>query len=109
MTIIGSILAIVFLDPPWTFIVIGTLLLIDALEIFIWLKWRKKRSITGRETVVGQIATVVTKCDPEGQVKLRGAIWKAHCADGADIGDKVEVQKLDGLRLIVGPAESTLV
>jgi membrane protein implicated in regulation of membrane protease activity len=42
-----------------------------------------------------------TYCDPEGQAREKGQIWKATCPDGARAGDDVIVTGMTGLRLEV--------
>ncbi len=101
MTIIGAILAFLFLEPPWRYVAIGALLLFDAVEIAIWLQWRKQKPITGAEAVVGASGTALTDCRPDGQVKVRGQIWKAYSPEGAAAGDSITVTAVDGIRLEV--------
>jgi membrane-bound serine protease (ClpP class) len=104
MTIIGATLAFLFLDAPWRYLVIAALLLIDAAEIFIWLRWRKRKSITGVENIVGARGEVMSDCTPEGQVRVRGQIWSARCTEGARTGDAVVVTDVSGIRLTVARA-----
>ena len=69
---------------------------------------------TGSEELVGARAEVRTPLDPEGQVWIEGALWRARLA-GEDAaprpGDRVTVEAVDGLTLTVraesssGPAE----
>ena len=99
--IIGTIIAVVFLDGIARFGLIAVVALVEIAEIGVWLKWRKIRSITGAESFAGAPGVVVSDCDPDGQVRVKGQIWKAHCAEGAATGDKVEVTRIDGLRLEV--------
>jgi membrane protein implicated in regulation of membrane protease activity len=46
----------------------------------------------------------ITDCDPEGQIKVKGQIWKARCAEGVIAGSTVRVTAVDGLRLDVAAA-----
>jgi membrane protein implicated in regulation of membrane protease activity len=55
----------------------------------------------GPETLVGSVGQVVTPCMPLGQVRLQGELWRARCAEGADVGEQVRVLDLDGLTLVV--------
>ena len=55
----------------------------------------------GAETLIGQAATVITACQPSGQVRLRGETWDARCDEGANSGDEVVVRARDGLTLVV--------
>jgi membrane-bound serine protease (ClpP class) len=75
---------------------------LEILEIFIWVKYlRRHRVKTGPEAMVGETATVVESCEPEGTVKVRGEIWAAHSLTGASTGEKVRVIGVDGLTLQV--------
>lgn len=104
MTAIAIILAAIFLDGVWRIVVIGGLLLFEAFEITLWLRWRKRRSTTGAETIVGTQGIALTDCRPEGQVKVRGQIWTAHSSAGVFEGDPIEVIAVDGIKLEVKTA-----
>ena len=108
LLLLGALLATAFLDPPERFLVIGSLALIEIFEIFIWVRWRKVRSMTGREGMVGARGKAVTNCRPDGQVRVKGQIWKAHCREGAQAGEDIVVIGSQGLMLEVSPAPSTL-
>lgn len=99
--VIGTILSFVFLDPPWRYLALIPLAVWEVFEIYLWLKWRKVGSITGAETFVGAVAKVVKDCDPDGQVALKGQLWRAHCSEWAEEGEKVVVKAVHGLRLEV--------
>ncbi len=61
---------------------------------------------SGREQMVGELAEARTRLDPEGRVYFEGAIWAARLADPADRvgpGDRVLVEVVDGLTLVVRP------
>lgn len=102
-TVIGATLAILFVDPPWRYVIIGGLLLTDVFQIAIWLKWRKKKSITGIESLVGQGGRAMTTLDPEGQVQVRGQLWSARSSERVEVGDDVTVTAVEGLKLEVAP------
>jgi membrane-bound serine protease (ClpP class) len=62
---------------------------------------------TGSEEMIGSAAEVRTTLDPEGQVWTAGALWRARLADGAGAaqpGDRVVVEAIDGLTLVVNPS-----
>ena len=63
---------------------------------------RKKPQI-GLPHMVGSKGKVVSPLIPEGQVKIRGELWRAKsAADGRmDIGEEVTVVGQEGLELIV--------
>ena len=102
-TVIGATLAILFVDPPWRFVIIGALLLTDVVQIAVWLRWRKRKSITGIETMVGAEGTALTTLDPDGEVRVRGQVWSAHAPERVEVGDDVTVTAVDGLKLEVAP------
>ncbi|HEX2295464.1 MAG TPA: NfeD family protein [Actinomycetota bacterium] len=103
-TVVGGVLAILFVDPPWRWLIIGALLLTDVIEIAIWLRWRNKKSITGIESLVGQGGRAASTLDPDGQVRVRGQLWSAHSTERVEVGDDVTVTAVDGLKLEVAPA-----
>jgi membrane-bound serine protease (ClpP class) len=60
---------------------------------------------TGSEELVGSVGEVREPLDPEGQIFVQGALWKAR-ATGADqigLGTRVRVKAVDGLTLEVQP------
>ena len=102
--VVALTLGFLFLDGWMRYAVIAGGALIEFAEIAVWIRWRNVRSTTGIETMVGMTGVVVTDCDPDGQVKIKGQIWKAHCAEGAQAGTNVRVDAIEGLRLDVSPA-----
>lgn len=63
---------------------------------------------TGWEELIGREAEVREPLDPVGQVWIEGALWKARVDDGAAAirpGNRVLVEKVDGLTLVVRPVE----
>lgn len=63
---------------------------------------------TGWEELVGMSGEVREPLNPQGQIWVDGALWKAKVADGAPeaaIGNRVRVESVDGLTLVVAAAE----
>lgn len=61
---------------------------------------------TGRESMVGAEAEARTAIDPVGRVWLGGTLWSARLADPAAparLGDRVRVEAVEGLTLVVRP------
>ena len=102
--VVALTLGFLFLDGWMRYALIAGGALIEFAEIAVWLRWRNVRATTGIETMVGMTGVVVTDCDPDGQVKIKGQIWKAHCAEGAEAGTNVRVDAIEGLRLDVSAA-----
>jgi membrane-bound serine protease (ClpP class) len=65
---------------------------------------------TGTEEMVGSSAEARSSIDPEGRAWLGGTIWSARLAEGAGPvrpGDRVMVEAVDGLTLVVCPEPQT--
>jgi len=61
---------------------------------------------TGAEELVGSVAEARSALDPEGQVWVGGTNWSARLGDGARpvrLGDRVRVDAVEGLTLVVSP------
>lgn len=60
---------------------------------------------TGSEELIGSLAEVRSTLDPEGQVWAGGTVWGARLAGGGDgpapLGDRVRIEAIDGLTLVV--------
>src|SRR6478609_6793800 len=59
---------------------------------------------TGAEELVGAVAEARSTIDPEGQVWIEGALWRARRGHGdgrIDLGDRVSVEAVEGLTLLV--------
>ncbi len=66
----------------------------------------RKRSMTGREGLVGSVGKVTGAFTPEGRVFVHGEIWRAVCPEGAaEVGASVRVKSVKGLLLTVEPLE----
>lgn len=67
---------------------------------------------TGAEELVGQIAEARSAIAPEGQVFMAGTLWGARLASGqagpVGLGDRVRVEAVDGLTLVVRPEPPTV-
>ena len=67
---------------------------------------RQPRVRTGTEEMIGATAEARSSIDPDGRVWLGGTIWSARLAVGASpirLGDRVQVEAVDGLTLVVRP------
>jgi membrane-bound serine protease (ClpP class) len=75
--------------------------------LMIALKAQRAPIRTGRESLIGRIGTVRSNLAPHGSVQVGGELWSAELVDGEEpllTGTRVEVVKVDGLRLIVRKA-----
>ena len=95
-------------DVPVAAIVVGGVIL-AAFVVFASRKalaaHRDEPVRTGSEELVGTIGEVREPLDPDGQVFLNGALWRARSTDGerVELGNRVRVRSVDGLTLEVEP------
>lgn len=103
MLLVGAILLAVFvLSPLWGVVAVTLAAVVEIGEFFFWI-WlsRRRRVQAGVETLVGARAQVVAPCRPLGQVRIHGELWRARCQAGADVGESVRVDSIEGLTLEV--------
>jgi len=99
-----AIILAFFAPWPWNLIAVVGGLGIEAVELTWGLRLaRRWRPQTGAEAMIGQVAEVVAPCHPTGQVRGQGDLLEARCANGADAGQSVRIDGLDGLSLVVVP------
>jgi membrane-bound serine protease (ClpP class) len=97
--------------PDWVGAALITLGALSGLSfVFIARKviaaHREEPVRTGYEQLTGALAEARTPLDPEGQVWIEGSLWRARLGgDGAPPrpGDRVRVEAVDGLTLVVRP------
>jgi membrane protein implicated in regulation of membrane protease activity len=102
------ILLVVFLPltAAWSVVLILVGCALEAIELVLLRRWSKRidrrtKPTTGAEAMVGEAAEVVEPCRPDGMVQLRGELWEARCEAGADPGETVRVESVEGLTLVV--------
>ncbi|PWH12504.1 MAG: serine protease [Anaerolineae bacterium] len=88
-------------------LVIATSILVGAsFAVLVGIGLRAQRAPvhTGQEALQGLHGVARSAINPSGQVQLQSELWTAELAEGADAiqpGEKVEVVRVEGLRLIV--------
>jgi membrane-bound serine protease (ClpP class) len=102
--LIALLLAVLLVPSPWSIVIVVLGVVGEVAEI-VWgrrlaRRWRAK---TGPEAMIGKPAEVVAACRPLGKVRVHGELWQARCALGADPGDTVRIESIDGLTLVVTP------
>jgi len=104
--------ALTLIDPaqaPGTFVAVWVVVLVAlalaafaAFGIWLALRARERPVTTGSEAMIGKLAEVRRRLDPDGMVFVEGALWQAISEDGpAEQGDWVRVVALHDLRLVV--------
>jgi len=105
--ILGSVMLI---DSPLPFmrvslkiILPATLTLAGFFAILIRtaLRSHRARVTMGKEGLIGAECEAMTDLDPEGDVFVQGAHWRASSGDGIRKGEKAVVVSVEGLRLKV--------
>ena len=82
--------------------ILTILILKDVLFVpFLW-KVLEKRVEVGEEALIGAEGIVIEELNPEGVVRIGREYWKATIKEGrAEVGERVRVVALSGLKLIV--------
>jgi membrane-bound serine protease (ClpP class) len=75
--------------------------LITAVLLRLAVKAKRSKVRLGGEAMIGLIGVVMQPLTPEGQVLVNGEIWQAESATPVDKGEKVRVQGLRDLTLLV--------
>jgi membrane-bound serine protease (ClpP class) len=102
--IIALALALFVLPSPWNVAVVAAAAVWELATALGGLWWSQRHAAkVGVEALIGREVEVRRACRPVGEVRVRGEIWKARCAQGADAGEKVRILGLDGLTLLVEP------
>ena len=100
--LLAVLLAFFVLPWPWGLIAIAGGLAVEMVELTWGLRLaRRWKPGTGAEAMIGKEARVVARCRPLGQVKVHGELWQARCEEGADVGEKVGIEAIEGLTLVV--------
>ena len=105
LLLVSVLLAVFVLPSPWGLVGIAIAAVVEIVEAgaFIWWSQRREASV-GVESLVGKRGVAVDTLWPQGQVRVNGELWKAHCEGGCEPGAAVVVRGIDGLVLEVDPA-----
>jgi len=119
---IGGIVALtlgslMLIDPSALYISISLSYIIPIVAIttsfFVFiisyaLKAQFKKPVTGLEGMVGEVGIAKSDLNPDGKVQVHGEIWNALVQLNGEVikkGEKVEVVKTEGMKLIVKKRE----
>ncbi|MGC2398833.1 MAG: nodulation protein NfeD [Acidobacteriaceae bacterium] len=75
--------------------------LITGFLLRLAIRARRSKVRMGGEAMIGQIAVVMQPLTPSGQVLVNGELWQAESASPAEKGERVRVQALRDLTLLV--------
>jgi membrane-bound serine protease (ClpP class) len=105
---------------------LGSLMLIESPQPFLRISWQviavsvvstaafftfavtkalmaqRKKPTTGTRGLVGEIGTIVGKLDDGWKILVHGELWNATSSEALELGDEVQVTKVEGFKLTVG-------
>ena len=105
MTVLVALLLALFVLPhPWGVVAVVASIGIEVGEAWFWIWFSRRRRPVRRRGARGSAPSASSSpCRPEGQVRVAGELWGAVCRAGADVGDVVRIERVDGLTLVVTP------
>lgn len=109
LLVVGALNLIDPVQAPGTFIAVWIVLLVvfalasfAALGLWLALRNRAHPITTGQEALIGKLAQVRQRLEPDGMVFVEGALWQAMSENGTvEEGDWVRIMAIHELRLIV--------
>ncbi|MEE4301560.1 MAG: nodulation protein NfeD [Pseudomonadales bacterium] len=78
--------------------------LISIGTVYLALRARDSRAVSGREAIIGGAAVALEDFDGTGKVRLAGEHWQARSTGPVTAGQTLRVRALDGLVVEVEPA-----
>jgi len=72
-----------------------------VMPIVFYLIKRKRKSVTGVDSLLGEVVVVRQWKETEGQVAIRGELWRAVSDVPLMIGEKAIIHNVEGLTLKV--------
>lgn len=107
IAVLGIVIGLVVVPDPWTLPVIGGAFVLEGIETYVARRITRRLGPprVGPERLIGQTGRVVAPCRPLGRVRVRGELWQARCAAGADLDAMVRVVRRVQLVLEVEPLE----
>lgn len=106
MLLTASIVGLFLLPSPLNVILFGLAVFAEIGEVYLWIRFLERYRVRGgAEGMIGERATVIEACDPDGLVRVRGEVWKARAADLGSFGEgeRTTVLAVEGLRVTIGP------
>ncbi|MDQ2675518.1 MAG: NfeD family protein [Actinomycetota bacterium] len=104
MLLAASIAGLFLLPGPWNVILFGLAVFFEIGEVYLWIRFLERYRVRGgAEGMVGERATVVEECAPDGIVRVRGELWKARSEAGERLsaGERATVLAVEGLTVTV--------
>jgi membrane-bound serine protease (ClpP class) len=89
--------------PGWVVgVVVASSVLFFGFAMTVAMRARRRQALTGQEGLIGLTGESRADLSPEGQVWVKGALWRARALNGPILaGRRIRVRRVDGLLLIV--------
>ncbi|HJV05206.1 MAG TPA: nodulation protein NfeD [Actinomycetota bacterium] len=89
--------------PVWVVgLMVAGSVLFFGFAMTVAMRARRRQALTGQEGLIGLTGESRADLAPEGQVWVKGALWRARALQGSiPAGRKVRVRRVDGLLLLV--------
>lgn len=75
------------------------------LLVYVLMRMRRRPAVSGAESMLEELAEALEDFDEHGQVFVHGERWSANTTVPVRKGDRLRVEKIDGLQLDVAPIE----
>jgi membrane-bound serine protease (ClpP class) len=90
-------------QPATVFAVAIPLAVITVFLVRLVIVSHRKKAVTGRQGLIGEIGISSTPVYKDGKVMVHGEYWGAHSSNPIEPGVKTRVVKIDGLQIEVEP------
>ena len=109
MVVVAASLLLVFhVGPrPWVLLLLAGAIVFELAEkgLLVWYT-RRIPVAAGTEAMIGRPVTVVSACRPAGRVRFGVESWKARCAEGAGVGERLVIDSVESVTLVVSTPRS---
>jgi membrane-bound serine protease (ClpP class) len=109
--VVGSIMLMETAAPGFTIawgVIAGVAVVSGGLftiMLTVAVRARRRAPVSGREGMIGTLGPVLTWSGHDGTVRVHGEVWSARARDPVSPGQQIRVVGLDGLTVLVEPAE----
>jgi membrane protein implicated in regulation of membrane protease activity len=104
MVIVAALLLLVFHVGPrtWALALLTAAIVFELAEKTLLVRYTRRIPVAaGAEAMIGRPVTVVSECRPAGRVRFGVESWKARCTEGAGVGERLLVDSVESVTLIV--------
>lgn len=98
MVVVAALLLLVFHVGPrsWVLALLAAAIVFELAEKGLLIRYTRRIPVAaGAEAMIGRPVTVISACRPAGRVRLGAESWKARCAEGAGVGERLVVAAVE--------------